>query len=65
MSEESKIFGVSFRGWIAFIIVSTVCLMSSNGLKVDEPLYTLCTVAVGFYFGSKSKPEQSDNNKGV
>lgn len=65
MSDDSKIFGVSFRGWIAFIIVSTVCLMSSNGVKVDEPLYTLCTVCVGFYFGSKQQSQSPTEKKDV
>jgi len=54
MNEESKILGVSLRGWIALIIVYTVCLMSIYSNEVREPLYTLCTTAVGFYFGSKS-----------
>lgn len=55
MNDDSKVLGVSFRGWLAFIIVYTVCLLSTWGMKVDEPLYTLCTVAVGFYFGSKQQ----------
>ena len=55
MNDDSKLFGVSFRGWLAFIIVFSVCMMSLSGVKVDEPLYTLCTVAVGFYFGSKQQ----------
>lgn len=54
MGEESKILGVSLRGWIALIIVYTVCIMSIYNNEVREPLYTLCTTAVGFYFGSKS-----------
>lgn len=65
MSDDSKIFGVSFRGWLAFIIVFTVCLMSLATMKVDEPLYTLCTVAVGFYFGSKQQSQSQTEKKDV
>jgi hypothetical protein len=65
MSDNSKIFGVSFRGWLAFIIVFTVCLMSLATMKVDEPLYTLCTVAVGFYFGSKQQSQSPTEKKDV
>lgn len=54
MGEESKLFGVSVRGWLAAAITFTVCYMSIKTIKVDEPLYTLCTVAIGFYFGQKS-----------
>lgn len=62
MNDDSKIFGVSFRGWLAFVIVYTVCFMSAWGMKVEEPLYTLCTVAVGFYFGSKNQQTPKDPN---
>lgn len=52
--DESKIYGVSMRGWLALLITATVCSMSLIKIKVDEPLYTLCTVAIGFYFGQKT-----------
>lgn len=51
--DESKLLGVSMRGWLAFLIVWTVCSMSSSGITVKEPLYTLASMAVGFYFGQK------------
>lgn len=54
MSEESKFFGVTIRGWIALEIVTFVCLMSILKVDVKEPLYSLVVLAVGFYFGSKS-----------
>lgn len=53
--QESKIFGVSVRGWIAVTIISTVCYMSVRIIPVTEPLYTLCTMAIGFYFGQKKQ----------
>lgn len=65
MNDDSKIFGVSFRGWLAFVIVFTVCMMSLMAMKVDEPLYTLCTVAVGFYFGSKQQQTGGASEKTI
>ena len=54
MNDESKIFGVSIRGWLAFILVMTVCVMSFMQRDVKEPLYTLVMVAVSFYLGQKT-----------
>jgi hypothetical protein len=52
---DSQVLAVSIRGWIALILVLTVCGMSAYGLTVNEPLYTLSTIAVGFYFGQNAK----------
>lgn len=54
MSDESKIFGCSLRGWIALLMVLTVCMMQSCGIKVEEPLYGLTYMAVGYFFGQKT-----------
>jgi len=54
MSDESRIFGVSIRGWLAVMLVATVCVMSFLTKEVKEPLYTLVMVAVSFYLGSKT-----------
>lgn len=56
--DDSRFGGVSVRAWIAVVLVMTVCLMSASGIDVKEPLYTLATVGVGYYFGQKtqSKP---------
>lgn len=48
---ESSINGISIRAWIAIILVLEVCFMASFGKTVDEPLYSLTVMAVGFYFG--------------
>lgn len=53
--DESKIFGVSWRGWLAFIMISTVCAMALLKIEVVEPLYSLTSLAIGFYFGSKTQ----------
>lgn len=50
---DSRLFGVSVRGWLAAVLVVTICGMSSAGVEVKEPLYTLGGLAVGFYFGQK------------
>jgi hypothetical protein len=53
--DESKIYDVSVRGWITFLLVLTVCIMAILMKKVEEPLYSLASMAVGFYLGSKAK----------
>jgi hypothetical protein len=50
---ESKVLGVSARGWIAVIIVTTVCILSGLSVEVKEPLYSLAVLSVGWYFGQK------------
>lgn len=51
---ESFAFGISVRAWIAILLAGTVCWMSINAIEVKEPLYTLATIAIGFYFGRQS-----------
>lgn len=48
---ESVMGGISIRAWIAIILVFEVCFMASFGKTVEEPLYSLAVMAVGFYFG--------------
>lgn len=48
--NSSKIFNVSLRGWITFMVVGTVCVMSANNIDVKEPMYTLVGMIVGYYF---------------
>ena len=50
-ADTSRIGGVSLRGWIAVIVILTVCAMSLLALEIKEPLYTLAGLIVGFYFG--------------
>jgi len=54
MSEESKILGVSIRGWLAILLTTTVCGMSILRVEVKEPLYTVIVMALSFYFGQKT-----------
>ena len=65
--KESSLFGITVRGWIAVIIVVTVCIMSLLRFDVKEPLYTLVISAVSFYLGSRSntmmtQPKQNGTN---
>lgn len=53
MSDQSRIFGASLRGWISFTVVYTVCVMSLFGVDVKEPLYTLAGMVVAYYFGQE------------
>ncbi len=55
MNDESKAFGVSIRGWLTLMLALTVCLMSALEMTVEEPLYTLVGMAMGWYFGQKEK----------
>ena len=53
--DESKIFGISIRGFITLLIVITVCVMSVTQLDIKEPLYTLAGLTIGYYFGHSVK----------
>lgn len=55
ITDHSTLWGVSIRGWIAAIVVLTVCGMSMLKIPVNEPLYTLAGLVVGFYFGQNPK----------
>ena len=59
--DESKFLGVSVRGWLAVLLTFTICGMSFLGKTVAEPLYTLSTVAIGFYFGQKTTNGKKEN----
>jgi len=62
--EGSNLFGVSMRAWLASIIVGTVCVQSlgvaasnllhNESVMVEEPLYSMAMMALGFYFGQKT-----------
>jgi len=46
---------MSLRGFIALLIVFTVCVMSSLGNKIEEPLYTLVGMVIGYYYAQDKK----------
>lgn len=51
---DSQVLNVSIRAWIALLLVFTVCIMAAFGRDVEEPLYSLALLAVGFYFGQRN-----------
>ena len=52
---DSKAFGITIHGWIAMIVVYTICLMSVFDKTISEPLYTIGGMVVAFYFGQKKQ----------
>lgn len=65
---ESHIGGVSVRGWIVVMAISTICAHELSILgwafftksavpKVEEPFYSLLMLVVGYYFGQKTQPQ--------
>jgi len=54
-NDNSMILGISLRGWIAMIVILTICLMSGLQIDIKEPLYTLAGLIIGFYFGQNPK----------
>jgi len=54
-AKTSSLGGVSIRGWLAILLTVTVCGMSASSKVVIEPLYTMASLALGFYFGQKTK----------
>ncbi len=53
--NDSSVGQVSVRGIISLMLVTTVCLLAFFGITVDEPLYSMATLALGFYFGQKGQ----------
>ncbi len=55
--QQDSALQISVRAWIALILVSTVCFMAVFEKPIEEPLYSLSIMAIGFYFGQKiTKP---------
>lgn len=54
-NHHSVLFGISLRGWIAAVIVLTICVMSVLSLEVKEPLYTLGGMVIGYYYAQSKK----------
>ena len=52
---NSSLFGISIRGWLAVLAITTVCAMALMKITVEEPLYTLSVAIVAFYYGQNPK----------
>lgn len=50
-SRESHIMNVSVRGIITMGVVGTICAMAMRAIKVEEPLYSISFLCLGYYFG--------------
>lgn len=60
IKQQDAAMQISVRAWIALILVLAVCFMAAFGRQVEEPLYSLSVMAVGFYFGQvKPQPKQT------
>lgn len=55
MNDESKIFGVTVRAFLAIVLVLCSCGLMMY-MKEVEKLFGLSMMALGFYFGQKSVP---------
>jgi hypothetical protein len=55
---DSHILRLSVRAIICLELITTVCVLSYIGKEIKEPLYTLATMAAGFYLG-QMKPQKS------
>lgn len=56
--RKDKFLSISIRGWIALLVVITICLMSFFQLEVAEPLYTLGGMVVAYYYGQNQKQNE-------
>lgn len=52
--DESKVFGVSVRAFLAIIIVMTACAMTIYQIKIVEPFYSIVLFVIGFFYGQKN-----------
>jgi hypothetical protein len=62
--DNSNVFGVSMRAWVALLIIGTVCIISAataytqyrdgKEVSIEDPLYGMGLVALGYLFGQKS-----------
>lgn len=59
--NDSSILGVSVRGLVTMVIVLTICILSGLKTEVQEPLYSMGTMALGFYFGQKTVGKGKDD----
>ena len=58
---DSSVLGISVRGWIAILVVSTICLMSCLEIAVTEPLYTMGGMIVAFFYATAGGKAQGHN----
>ena len=52
--QNSQVYAISVRAWLAILITITICGLAVLGIKVEEPLYTLSVMVLSFYFGKST-----------
>lgn len=60
MNDESKIFGVSARAFLAVLLTMTACMMSLAQIRIVEPFYSAFLLGLGFYFGQKGNQQKGE-----
>lgn len=54
MNDESKVFGMSVRAFIALLMTVFVCAMAGLIIDIPPTLHDAFFLVIGFYFGQKS-----------
>ena len=60
---QSRLFGVSIRGWLAVMMTFTVCVLAPTKIEVKEPLYSGFLMGLGFYLGQKKSGQDAGINE--
>ena len=53
MTAPSQMLGVSWRGWLAFLIIATACWCAALAIDAPDWFQALAATALGFYAGQK------------
>ena len=53
MNGESKIWGVSARGWLVFVVIATECTLALLQVEIPKPIEALGLIGFGYFFGQK------------
>lgn len=57
-SGASHLFNISIRAWLSLIIVGTMCAVWIMGRDLNQDLFTLGAMVIGFYFGQHTREGQ-------
>jgi hypothetical protein len=55
VNRESHILNLSVRGFLTILVTATVCYMGLRAVKVEEPLYSMSFLCLGYYFGQANR----------
>lgn len=54
-APNSRLFGVSIRGWITLLLVITFCVIVLRDISYRDSFISLVSMAVGYYFRAEIK----------